>query len=111
MSLVVREIDFDELQKAADALEDEKDKRFEDVEARYKTSYAAGICRFLRDRYPDEFREAFGEGEQGMEHCIKTFEVAGDVYFDKWNDKYVEGVLAKARATMLMLAQRRRSES
>ena len=109
MSLVLREIDFDELQKAADALEDEKDKRFEDIEAKYKTKYAFGVCNFLRQRYPDEFKEAFGEGEQGMENCLKTFETAGDVYFDNWNDKYAEGMIARARATMLMLAQRRGS--
>lgn len=108
MSLVLREVDFDELQKAADALETPEDKRFEDIEAKYKTRYAMGVCNFLRERYPDEFKEAFGEGPEAMDNCVRTFEVAGDVYFDKWDKDYVAGVLARARATMLMLAQKRR---
>ncbi len=111
MSLIVREIDFDELKKAADALETEKDKKFEDIEAKYKTRYAFGVCNFLRQRYPEEFKEAFGEGEEGMKNCLNTFETAADVYFDEWDTNYVEGVLARARATMLMLAQKRKTSS
>ena len=108
MSLVFREVDFDELQKAADALETPEDKKFEDIEAKYKTKYAIGVCNFIKERYPDEFKQYFGEGPEAMQNCIKTFEVAGDVYFDKWDKDYIGGVIARAKATMLMLAEKRR---
>ena len=108
MSLVVRELDLDELQKVADSLETPEDKRVEDIEAKYKVKYAMGVCNFLRDRFPEEFKQAFGEGPEAMDNCVKTFEVAGDVYFDKWDTNYAEGTLARARATLLMLAEKRR---
>lgn len=111
MALSFREYsleELDELDKVAERLEDEKDKRFEDIEEKYETNYAVGICNFLREKFPDEFKEAFGDGEEGFKRCVKVFRTSADVWFDKWNDKYASGLLSKARAVMLRLAEERR---
>ena len=100
--------ELEELEDIASRIETEEDKNVEDIEAKYKVKYATGMCEFLAKRFPKEFEEAFGKGPEAIEKCRKALEVAGDVYFDKWDDNYPEGVLSKARATLLLLKEKRR---
>ena len=98
------ELDLELLEREAEAIETPEDKRVEDIEARYKTKLAYGLCDFLFKRFPEEAKEMFGSKEE----CIKKVKVAGDVWFDKWDDNYLPGIASRVEGTLEWLRSARR---
>lgn len=98
------EYDLEYLERVAEEIETSEDKRVEDIEERYKTRLAYGLCDFLFRRFPDEAEKAFGSKED----CIRKLKVVGDVWFDKWDDNYLAGIASKVEGTLEWLRTRAR---
>jgi len=117
MPIEITEKELEELEKKEEAIETKADRLVEDIEEKYQTRGATGYCTFLRNKALEAkklgidspflrmYVEKFGDPEdpKSYERCVRLFRIDYGVNFDKWDDNYVPGRIAKLEANLARL--------